>query len=116
MIFNRDNIIDSSVFFSLHTPNIADLYLGYIVKMIPPLSEDTDFFAFKLLSVFLNIFRVVLSIFFIGSFLLRPLLMRPVSLIWARIVESDKPVFTLILGGAAAFATAISEAAKHFSG
>ena len=33
--------------------------------------------------------------------------------VWARIVESDKPVFTVIFGGTAAFATAISEAAKH---
>ena len=39
--------------------------------------------------------------------------MRPVSLVWARIVESDRPVFTLIFGGAAAFASAIGEAAKH---
>jgi len=72
-----------------------------------------DFFAFNLLSLFPNIFRVVLSIVFVGSFLLRPLVMRPVSLVCARIVESDKPVFTVIFGGAAAFATAISEAAKH---
>jgi hypothetical protein len=39
--------------------------------------------------------------------------MRPLSLIWARIVESEKPVFSLIFGGAAAFATAITEAAKR---
>jgi len=30
-----------------------------------------------------------------------------------RYVESDKPVFTVMFGGAAAFASAISEAAKH---
>jgi len=42
--------------------------------------------------------------------------MRPVSLVWARIVESDKQIFTLIFGGAAAFAKVISEAAKHLSG
>jgi hypothetical protein len=36
-----------------------------------------------------------------------------VSRVWARIVESEKPVFTVIFRGAAAFATAISEAAKH---
>jgi hypothetical protein len=35
------------------------------------------------------------------------------NMVWARIVESEKPVFTVIFGGAAAFATAISEAAKH---
>jgi hypothetical protein len=39
--------------------------------------------------------------------------MRPVSLVWARIIESEKPVFTLTFGGAAAFASAIGEAAKH---
>jgi hypothetical protein len=55
----------------------------------------------------------MLSIVFVGSFLLKPLVMRPISLVWARIVESEKPVFTVIFGGAAAFATAISEAAKH---
>jgi hypothetical protein len=35
------------------------------------------------------------------------------GIVWARIVESEKPVFTVMFGGAAAFATAISEAAKH---
>jgi hypothetical protein len=49
----------------------------------------------------------------VGSFLLKPLLMRPVSFVWARVIESEKPVFTVIFGGAAAFASAISEAAKH---
>jgi hypothetical protein len=39
--------------------------------------------------------------------------MRPISLVWARIIESDKPVFTVIFGGVAAFASAIGEAAKH---
>ena len=53
------------------------------------------------------------TIIFVGSFLLRPLVMRPVSLVWARIIESEKPVFTVMFGGAAAFATAIGEAAKH---
>jgi hypothetical protein len=60
-----------------------------------------------------NLARFLLSIIFVGSFLLRPLVMRPVNLVWRRIVESDKPVFTVIFGGTAAFATAMSEAAKH---
>jgi hypothetical protein len=67
-------------------------------------------------SSFPSLFRIFLSIVFVGSFLLRPLVMRPVNLVWRRIVESEKPVFTVIFGGAAAFATAISEAAKHLSG
>jgi hypothetical protein len=41
------------------------------------------------------------------------LLQRPIMTLWARIIESDKPVFTLIFGGSAAFAKAISEVAKH---
>jgi hypothetical protein len=60
-----------------------------------------------------SIFRFVLSIVFVGSFLLRPLVMRPISLVWARVVESEKPVFTVIFAGAAAFASAISVVAKH---
>jgi hypothetical protein len=65
------------------------------------------------LAILPSLFRFVLSVVFVGSFLLRPFVMRPISLVWARIVESDKPVFTVVFGGAAAFATAISEAAKH---
>jgi hypothetical protein len=72
-----------------------------------------DLFALHALSLFPSLFRLILAFIFVGSFLFRPLLMHPVSLVWRRIVESEKPVFTLIFGGAAAFATAISEAAKH---
>jgi len=72
-----------------------------------------DTLAIHILSVSPNLFRSILSLVFIGSFVLKPLVMRPVSLVWVRIVESEKPVFTLTFGGAAAFATAISEAAKH---
>jgi hypothetical protein len=64
-------------------------------------------------ALLISAIRISISIVFVGSFLLRSLIMEPLSLIWRRIVESDKPVFTLIFGGAAAFATAISEAAKH---
>jgi hypothetical protein len=60
-----------------------------------------------------GLFRLLLSIVFSTSFIARPLIMTPTLLIWERIVESDKPVFTVIFGGAAAFATAISEMAKH---
>jgi hypothetical protein len=72
-----------------------------------------DFFALSLLSVSPSLFRFLLSILFVSSFLLRPLVMRPVSLVWARIVESEKPVFTVMFGGAAAIATALSEVAKR---
>jgi len=77
------------------------------------ITYSIDLFAFYFLSLSPSLFRFALSIIFVGSFLLRPLVMRPISLVWARIIESEKPVFTVLFGGAAAFASAISEAAKH---
>ena len=79
------------------------------------LKAQNNFLSFSiyLLPLLAGLFRIIIAIVFVGSFLLRPLIMRPVSLVWARIIESDKPVFTLTFGGVAAFASAISEAAKH---
>ena len=72
-----------------------------------------DEFALYSMLWFPTVSRLILSIVFVGSFLLRPLIMRPVSVVWARIIESEKPVFTLTLGGAAAFASVISKVAEH---
>jgi hypothetical protein len=72
-----------------------------------------DTFSLFYLSLFSYVFRAVLSIIFVGSFLLRPIVMRPINFVWRRILESDKPIFTIIFGGAAAFASAIREATKH---
>jgi hypothetical protein len=40
---------------------------------------------------------------FVLLYLLKPL-RPPVQIVWARVVESDKPVFTLLLGSAGAAA------------
>jgi hypothetical protein len=74
---------------------------------------EIDRTALFMLACFPSLLRFAISIVFVGSFLLRPLIMRPLNLLWRRIIESEKPVFTLTFGGAAALATAISEAAKH---
>jgi hypothetical protein len=74
---------------------------------------EIDRTAIFVLACFPSLIRFILSIVFVGSFLLKPLIMGPVNLVWRRIVESDKPVFTLIFGGAAVLATAMSEVAKH---
>jgi hypothetical protein len=76
-------------------------------------SNSLDVFAFYALALFSPVFRLLLSVTFVGSFLLKPLIIRPASLVWARIVESAKPVFTLIFGGATAVAKVISEAVEH---
>lgn len=67
------------------------------------------------MSYFPSIIRFAISVVFVGSFLLRPLIMQPLSLIWARIVESEKPVFTLTFGAAGFLATAVTEVMKHLS-
>ena len=58
--------------------------------------------------------RLLLALIFACSFLLRPI-QRPISTLWARIVESDKPVFTLLFGGAAFLAETIQKIAENLS-
>ena len=94
----------AEIFGNTHTNLAAELFIK---------NGNVDEFALYALSSFPAFIRFVISLVFVGSFLLRPLIMRPLSLVWARIIESEKPVFTVIFGGAAAFATAITEAAKH---
>jgi hypothetical protein len=59
-----------------------------------------------------NVWRILIAIIFASSYVLSRLL-KPLSLLWARIVESDKPVFTLIFGGAAGAASLAQEIWNH---
>jgi hypothetical protein len=103
------DVIKQTIFESVKDVSFYPTIVTYYLEKNMPI----DIFAVSCLSIIASVFRFILAIIFVGSFLARPFVMRPVSLIWARIVESDKPVFTLTFGGAAAFATAIGEAAKH---
>jgi hypothetical protein len=108
--------LDDLVFliWTLESPTI--FYLRPLVESFMRFYEGTASvgdFSTLVLSSFPNVCRLLISIVFVGSFLLKPLIMRPVSLVWERIIESDRPIFTLIFGGAAAFATAASEVARH---
>jgi hypothetical protein len=89
------------------------LYPSHLISLITESTVKVASLAPFAMTSFISFFRFILSIIFVGSFLLRPLVMRPISLVWARIIESEKPVFTLTFGGAAALGAAISEAAKH---
>lgn len=44
--------------------------------------------------------RLGFSAIFVTSLLLRDIIQRPISRLWARIVESDKPIFTMVFGAA----------------
>lgn len=57
--------------------------------------------------------RLIMAIVFVGSFIVKPILMKPMSLIWRRLVESEKPIFTFILGSIAALTQLCSELVKH---
>jgi hypothetical protein len=67
-----------------------------------------------ILSIFINVGRVLLSLAFLLSFLLCPIRDFLVGLL-ERLDDSDTPVFTLVLGGVAAVRKSIEEIAKAFS-
>jgi hypothetical protein len=58
-----------------------------------------------------NLIRLLITVVFLGSLFLQTL-KRPIMTVWARVIESDKPVFTLLFGGTAAVAKAIQEIFK----
>jgi hypothetical protein len=60
-----------------------------------------------------NLIRLLITVIFVSLFFLKSA-ERPIMTIWARVVESDKPVFTLVFGGTAALAKAIQEIVKIF--
>jgi hypothetical protein len=70
--------------------------------------------AHALLSYLANALRIVMGLILLGSFLLREWFGRVFSKVWARVVESDKPAFTVFLGGIGGLAGGINEVLKHF--
>jgi hypothetical protein len=57
--------------------------------------------------------RLVVAAIFTGLFFLQSL-QHSIMTLWARVIESDKPVFTLVFGGTAAVGKAIQEISKAF--
>jgi hypothetical protein len=102
--------------YQYYTETIS-LYPNNVVKIFKATCESEHVDAYTLvfftIGYFASLFRFTMSVLFVGSFLFRPFVLRPISLVWARIVESDKPVFTVIFGGMSALASAVSEATKH---
>ena len=96
------------------------LSLSYVLSSLLKIEnycsdERTSGLAFgHLLSGLTNLGRLSLALIFLLSFLLRPIRV-PVLIVLARIVESDKPVFTILFGGVAAAAKSIQEITKLWS-
>jgi hypothetical protein len=70
-------------------------------------------FAIFCANYFASATRILLAVVFLGSFLVKPLVMRPLSLVWRRVVESEKPIFTLSFGGVASAAVFVSKLVEH---
>jgi hypothetical protein len=62
--------------------------------------------ALAILAAIPNLGRVALAAVFAGSYIMMPL-HKVILTLWARIVESEKPVFTLMFSGGAAAAKGI---------
>ncbi len=62
----------------------------------------------------LNYARIGIAIMFVVAVLVHPFVINPMSLLWRRIVESDKPVFTLVFGGIGGFTSLLREALQRF--
>lgn len=80
---------------------------------VPSASSAFLQIAMPLVSYVPTAFRLLISIFFVTATVMAALLVPPVSLIWARLIENEKPVFTLLFSGGAAFAVAIIEIMNH---
>jgi hypothetical protein len=100
------------------TQNPIAVFFGYLSNLY---TKDFDpelgrsLFEYKIvitLALIPNIGRLLLALIFACSFPLRPI-QNPISTIWARIVESDQPVFTLIFGGVAALIETIQKIAEN---
>jgi hypothetical protein len=85
-----------------------------ITIFLTRVSERPDLFfiqtAYKVNAI-PTLIRVSIAIIFVGSFLLQ-ILQRPIMALWARIIESDKPVFTILFSGAAAITKGMQEIIK----
>ncbi len=61
--------------------------------------DHDAFWLFKLMiDLVANGLRIGFAIAFLGSFLFLPLIQKPISWLWLRVLESNLPVFTLVLG------------------
>jgi hypothetical protein len=95
----------------IHPGRLVADYLSDFTPRVPSTMDFLDemFFPIKVgdsLSIVSAILRVaLLSVFFLGV-LLRPL-QDAIMLIFVRVIESEKPLFTMVFGGAAAFAKGV---------
>jgi hypothetical protein len=62
----------------------------------------------RLTNLIPSLIRLSITLIFVSSFFLQSA-QRPIMTLWARVIESDKPVFTMLFGGIAAIARVIQQ-------
>jgi hypothetical protein len=93
-----------SVFQTFYIQNLISLESKHMTDIVPWASFYAAFLS--------NMVRLLLAVIFIVSYMLRPL-QSGILALWARIIESEKPVFTLVFGGIAGLAKLVTEIIKR---
>jgi hypothetical protein len=93
-----------SVFQTFYTQNLILLESKHMTDIVLWASFYAAFLS--------NMVRLLLAVIFIVSYMLRPL-QSGILALWARIIESEKPVFTLVFGGIAGLAKLVTEIIKR---
>jgi predicted outer membrane lipoprotein len=117
-IDNIDKVLDSlKHFISIYNTQGLILDPKNVLMFLYYVNVDAGFPQIFMLhlSAFTNalssFIRLSIMTIFMLSFFLKPL-QNAIMTLWVRVIESDKPVFTLVFGGTAALAKAIQEIAK----
>jgi hypothetical protein len=94
---------------------LSKLFSGFWFPYTSPGEVVVIYLQFTKLSLeyLANFTRITLAMTFLVLSLTKPFLMDPLSLLWRRVAETDKPIFTLVLGGIGSIATAGNELLKH---
>jgi hypothetical protein len=82
-------------------------YYGY------PVDYAFTLFSVYILGILPAVIRLLISVSFFLVVVFRPAFVGPISLLWARSIESEKPIFTLIFGGASAAGATVVELTRH---
>lgn len=73
---------------------------------------DTFFMVKALLDIIANALRIGFALVFLSSFVFRPIVQPLVSRVWERIIESNRPLFTMLFGALGTLCAVIAAIAR----
>jgi hypothetical protein len=78
-------------------------------RIIDPVFSSTS----RQIGLLSGLVRLAIAALFMLTFFVQSVVGRPLSLVWLRIVQSDKPVFAIVFGGISGGITLMSQIAQH---